>query len=75
MCVPLISRSKVRWVIYLDSVNKPNGFRKEDLSLLTSLSGPAALAVENALLFSNLERIVEDGQKICEKLKKTREGE
>jgi pSer/pThr/pTyr-binding forkhead associated (FHA) protein len=74
MCVPLISGSIVRGVIYLDSVNKPNGFRKEDLSLLTSLSGPAALAVENALLFSNLERIVEDGQKICEKLKKIRES-
>jgi hypothetical protein len=35
-------------VIYVDSVKKPHGFRKEDLDLLTALSSPAALAVENA---------------------------
>lgn len=50
MCVPLISRSKIRGVIYVDSINKPHGFRREDLSLLTALSIPAALALENASL-------------------------
>ena len=50
MCVPLISRSKVMGVIYVDSVNKPHGFRKEDLDLLTALSSPAAVAIENSLL-------------------------
>jgi hypothetical protein len=51
MCVPLISRSKVMGVIYMDSVNKPNGFRKDDLVLLTALSSPAAMAIENSLLY------------------------
>jgi len=32
MCVPLISKSKIRGAIYVDSVSKPYGFRKEDLS-------------------------------------------
>jgi 3',5'-cyclic-nucleotide phosphodiesterase len=50
MCVPLISRSKVMGVIYVDSVHKPHGFRKEDLDLLTALSSPAAVAIENSLL-------------------------
>ncbi len=50
MCVPLISRSKVMGVMYLDSVNKPKGFRKEDLVLLTALSSPAAMAIENSSL-------------------------
>jgi len=50
MCVPLVSRSKIRGVIYVDSVNKPHGFRKEDLDLLTALSSPAAVAIENSLL-------------------------
>ena len=50
MRVPLISRSKVKGVVYVDSVNQPYGFRKEDLSLLTALSIPAAFAIENALL-------------------------
>ena len=52
LCLPLISRSKMRGLIYLDSLEEPNGFRNEDLSLLTALSAPAALAIENALLYS-----------------------
>jgi len=54
MCVPLISRSQVKGAIYVDSLNQPYGFRKEDLSLLTALSIPAAFAIENASLHSNL---------------------
>ena len=50
MCVPLISRSQLRGVIYMDSVNKPYGFRREDLSLISALSVPAAIAIENASL-------------------------
>jgi len=50
MCVPLVSKSKIRGVIYVDSVSRPHGFRREDLSLLTALSIPAALAIENAAL-------------------------
>lgn len=52
LCVPLISKSQVRGVIYLDSVKRPYGFRTEDLSLVTALSIPAALAIEQALLHS-----------------------
>jgi signal transduction histidine kinase/pSer/pThr/pTyr-binding forkhead associated (FHA) protein/ActR/RegA family two-component response regulator len=60
MCVPLTSRSKVRGAIYVDSVSKPYGFRKEDLSLLTALSSPAAIAIENAMLYADLERRVDE---------------
>jgi len=55
MCVPLISRSQVRGVIYVDSVNRPHGFRNDDLSLLTALSSSAAIAIENALLYAKEE--------------------
>lgn len=60
MCVPLISRSQIRGVIYVDSVNQPFGFRKDDLSLLTALSSPAAIAIENALLHSTLELMAKE---------------
>ncbi|MBN2034077.1 MAG: response regulator [Deltaproteobacteria bacterium] len=60
MCVPLISRSKVRGAIYVDSVSKPYGFRKEDFSLFTALSSPAAIAIENAMLYTDLERRVDE---------------
>ncbi|MBN1832088.1 MAG: response regulator [Deltaproteobacteria bacterium] len=70
LCVPLISKSQVRGVIYVDSLNRPNGFRKEDLYLLTAISSSAAVALENAGLYSNLEQMVEERTK---KLKKTQE--
>ncbi|MBW2616778.1 MAG: FHA domain-containing protein, partial [Deltaproteobacteria bacterium] len=76
MCVPLISKSKVRGVIYVDSVDMPHGFRKEDVSLLTALSSPAAVAIENALLYSNLEKLVEERTAtLKETEKKLRESE
>jgi 3',5'-cyclic-nucleotide phosphodiesterase len=52
MCVPLISRSKIRGVLYIDSINKPYGFRRGDLFLLTALGSSAAIAIENASLYS-----------------------
>lgn len=52
MCVPLIFKSNAKGVIYVHSVNVPNGFHREDLNLFTALSSPAALAIENALMYS-----------------------
>jgi len=76
MCVPLISKSKIRGAIYVDSVSKPYGFRKEDLSLLSALSSPAAIAIENATLYSNLESLVEDRTRVLmETQEKLRESE
>lgn len=66
MCVPLISRNKVRGVIYVDSLDAPHGFRKEDLYLLVGLSSPAAIAIENALLYANLEKSVESRTRILQ---------
>jgi GAF domain-containing protein len=52
LCVPLISKSRVRGVLYADSVTSAHGFRREDLSLFKALSIPAANAIENALLYA-----------------------
>jgi len=54
MCVPLISNEEILGVIYVDS-RGVYGFRKDDLLLLNSLSGPIAVAVEKAMLASELE--------------------
>ncbi len=61
MCVPLISRSQTHGVIYVHSVQVPNGFRKDDLYFITAMSSPAALAVENAMLYTqarNAENLI-----------------
>jgi GAF domain-containing protein len=65
MCVPLISNQGTRGVIYVHSVNVPHGFRKDDLYLVTCMSTPAALALENALLYAktkNAEEALERAQ-------------
>lgn len=56
MCIPLISGGRMRGLIYLDSVNKPVGFRKEDLFLLNALGSPLGLAIENASLRTILKK-------------------
>ena len=52
MCVPLVSKAEICGVLYVHSLSTALGFTKEDLFFLTALSSPAALAIENALLFS-----------------------
>jgi len=49
-------------------VNVAHGFRKNDLLLLTSLSTPIALAIENAMLFAKSKRAEERLQKASEEL-------
>ena len=63
MCAPLISKSQVFGVIHVHSSRMPFGFTRSDLSLLTALSTPAALAIENALLYANRKKAEEDLQK------------
>lgn len=53
MCVPLMNRAKLMGVLYVDSIAKPYGFRGEDLHLLSAVSSPVAIAIENALLHSD----------------------
>lgn len=63
MCVPLISKTDVHGVIYVHSTSVPHGFSMSDLQLLTALSSPAALAIENALLYATHKRAEEALQK------------
>jgi GAF domain-containing protein len=50
MCVPMFSSSQLIGLIYVDSLERPYGFRKEDLPLFTDLSQITALTVEKAFL-------------------------
>jgi 3',5'-cyclic-nucleotide phosphodiesterase len=48
MCVPMMSGSRIMGVIYVDSLERPYGFGREDLLLFMDLSKRIALPVENA---------------------------
>jgi signal transduction histidine kinase/ActR/RegA family two-component response regulator len=69
MCVPLIYKEDILGVIYVDSIDLPEGFRKDDLELLTGLSNTASIAIENARLYSNLETLVKQRTSQLEKAK------
>ena len=68
MCVPLISKTDVHGVIYVHSTSVPHGFSRSDLQLLSALSSPAALAIENALLYAASKRAEEAIQKARDEL-------
>ena len=63
ICVPLISKLGTKGVLYLQSVGVPHGFRKGDLLLLTGISTPVALAIDNAVLYSESQRAKESLRK------------
>jgi hypothetical protein len=48
ICVPAVSNARVRGVIYLDSLKRPFPFPERDQLLIEALSGPVAVAIENA---------------------------
>jgi hypothetical protein len=50
MCVPIKSLYSLKGVIYVDSLSRPKGFRKNDLALLQDISGRASLAMDNISL-------------------------
>src|SRR4030043_2432899 len=58
MCVPINSFYSLRSVIYIDSLSRPKGFRKNDLALLQDISGRAALAMDNIAL--KMSHVLED---------------
>ncbi|MGE5840244.1 MAG: diguanylate cyclase [Deltaproteobacteria bacterium] len=60
MCVPLITKAGIRGVIYVYSSGSPQGFKKEDLFFITSISNPAAVAIENALLHDKTKQSEEE---------------
>ncbi len=53
---PLISKENVIGVISLDNASSTAAFSEDDLKLLVTIAGAAALAIENARLFSEIRR-------------------
>jgi pSer/pThr/pTyr-binding forkhead associated (FHA) protein len=47
MCVPIANNNKIRGVIYVDSFERPDGFRESDAVLLNDVCSRVALAMDN----------------------------
>jgi signal transduction histidine kinase/pSer/pThr/pTyr-binding forkhead associated (FHA) protein len=71
MCVPLKVEGETRGIIYVDSLELPYGFRKEDLQLLGGLADTAAVAIQNAQLYDALKKELDERRRAEEALGKT----
>jgi signal transduction histidine kinase len=60
LCVPLLAQSQLLGIIYLDNRIKSGIFTERHLSMLSAFSNQAAVAIENARLYENLHRSLED---------------
>jgi len=58
LCVPLITRSKVLGVIYVDHRTLPGMFSKEDSDFLKAFANLVAVALEKAQIYSQLHEEV-----------------
>ena len=50
MCVPIAGLYGVKGAIYVDSLERPNGFRTSDVALLKDVGGRVAIAMDNVSL-------------------------
>ncbi|PZO41674.1 MAG: adenylate cyclase [Pseudanabaena frigida] len=55
MCAPLKPRDKAIGVLYVDNLSHGHAYHKEDLEFLSSLANQAAIAIENANLYRNMQ--------------------
>jgi adenylate cyclase len=60
LCVPLLAKSKLIGVIYTDNRIRTGIFTESDRDLLLGFANQAAVAIENARLFSSLKRTLEE---------------
>lgn len=56
MCAPFICRNELLGIISVDTKLTSSKFNAEDLAMLTSIAGQAAIAVKNADLFNAIEK-------------------
>ncbi|NES19474.1 MAG: AAA family ATPase [Symploca sp. SIO3E6] len=69
LCVPLLNQGKLSGIVYLENNLTTRAFTPERLELLKLLSGQAAIAIDNARLYNNLEqKVTERTQKLSDTL-------
>ncbi len=58
LCLPLLAHNQLKAVLYLENNQLDGAFVPGHIEILTMLSAQAAIAIENAQLYENLERQV-----------------
>ena len=68
LCVPLLRRDVLMGIVYVDNRLVANLFTKRHLELITAFAGQAAIAIENASSYRQLQSLMETlEQKVAER--------
>lgn len=60
LCIPVIHKSETIGIIYLSNSITKAAFSTERIELIKMISGQIGVSIENALLYSNLENLVQE---------------
>jgi serine phosphatase RsbU (regulator of sigma subunit) len=63
LCTPLIHQGKLSGILYLENNLTTGAFTADRLEMLNLLSAQAAISIENASLYENLEQLVDERTK------------
>ncbi|MBL7775832.1 MAG: GAF domain-containing protein, partial [Saprospiraceae bacterium] len=59
LCVPVKNQGRINAIAYFENNLAANAFTGNRLNMATSLASQAAISIDNALLYNNLERMVD----------------
>ncbi len=68
LCVPLITQGRVLGIIYVDNRAQSAMFTDRQLTMLSAFANQAAVAMENARLYDNLRKSLEERLKLQDEL-------
>jgi GAF domain-containing protein len=73
LCIPLIKQGKLIGIIYLENNLTSGAFTKDRIEIIKMLSSQAAISLENARLYSNLENITKEKTKVITEMEIARD--
>ena len=70
LCIPLTAQQRLLGIIYLDNRLTSGMFTEKHLTMLTAFGNQATVAIENARLYENLRRSLEERLRLQDELHK-----
>ncbi|MEM7183829.1 MAG: AAA family ATPase [Spirochaetota bacterium] len=64
LCAPLSSKGKLTGLIYLENNVTSGAFTEERVNLLQTIASQAAISIENAKLYANIENVTREKTKV-----------
>jgi PAS domain S-box-containing protein len=71
LCLPLVKQARLVGVLYLENTFSPRVFTADRVSVLQLLASQAAISIENAMLFRDIQKAQEQGRIMVEELRRS----